>query len=148
MQQGHTLKRTPHHIYNTILTISKKQKLQKHQLKKILIKLNLTHLINKKLHKINHIERIDQLTKNPDTTQLMIKHKQLFFTHTQLIDVKTKKDTLLHELAIEVKLGVTRALELLEDDLVHATTDVNKNNHNDHQTTTFLNVTHNAKEAL
>ena len=80
--------------------------------------------------------------------QLALGHQQLFLAGARLVDVDRREDALVHQLAVEMDLAVAGALELLEDDVVHAAAGVDQRGGDDRQRAALLDVAGGAEEAL
>src|SRR5579862_3726844 len=74
--------------------------------------------------------------------------EQLFLARGRPIDVEAREDALFHELAVEVDFGVTGALELFENDLIHARAGVDQRRGDDREASALLDIAGRAKEAL
>ena len=75
-------------------------------------------------------------------------HQELFLAGARLVDVDRREDALVDQLAVEVDLAVAGALELFEDDVVHAAAGVDQGRGDDGQRSAFLDVAGGAEEAL
>jgi hypothetical protein len=96
-----------------------------------------------------HVERVEQAAEQPQCAgQHPLGEEQLFLARRALVDVEAREDALLHQLAIQVDLAVARALELLEDDLVHARARVDERRRDDGERAALLDVARGAEEAL
>ena len=74
--------------------------------------------------------------------------EQLFLARAGSRDVDRREGALVGHLAVEDEFGVTRALEFLENDFVHARAGVDQRGRDDRERPPFLDVARRAKEAL
>jgi hypothetical protein len=65
--------------------------------------------------------------------QVFLRDQQLFLTRAGALNVDRREDTLVDQLAVEDDFHVARALELFEDDLVHARAGIDQRRRNDRQ---------------
>ena len=74
--------------------------------------------------------------------------QQVLVTRTGGNGVDSREDAAVGQFAVELKLHVAGALELLKDDLVHLGTSVDEGRGQDGKRTTVLDITGCAQEAL
>src|SRR5438445_6906145 len=104
-----------------------------HRIEELLVALRPAHLAEEELHRVDHVEGVQQLTQDPDAVELLVVHEQLLLARAGAVDVEAGEDALLHQLAVEHDLGVARPLELLEDHFVHARAGVDQRGADDGQ---------------
>src|SRR6185437_8765293 len=109
-----------------------------HALEELLVRLGPAHLVGEEFHRVDDVQRVEERAEEPDALEDPLREEQLLLAGRALVDVEAREDALLHELAIEVDLAVARALELLEDDLVHARAGVNERRGDDGQRAALL----------
>src|SRR5258708_4912166 len=91
-----------------------------HRVEELLVRLRAAHLREQELHRIDGVQGMEQLPQDPDAVELLLVHQELLLARAGAVDVEAGEDALLHQLAVEDDLAVSRSLELLEDHLVHA----------------------------
>src|SRR6185312_2474317 len=91
-----------------------------HVVQELLVVACLAELVGEKLHGFNRRERVEDLAQNPGALQVVFRDEELFFAGARALDVDGREDALVDELAVEDDFHVAGALELFEDDLVHA----------------------------
>src|SRR4030095_10963295 len=119
-------------LYNYFLYSALKG-LPVHGIQEFRVGLGRSGLIQEKLHRIHHVEGSEQLAYDPTPLEHIVGQEELFATGAALVDVDAGEDALFHELAVQVNFAVTRALELFEDDLVHAAARVDQGGRADGQ---------------
>ena len=80
--------------------------------------------------------------------QVFLGDEQFFLTRAGALDVDRREDALVDQLAVENDFHVARALELFENDFVHARAGVDKRRGDDGKRAAFFNVASRAKKAL
>src|SRR5919112_4856385 len=75
-------------------------------------------------------------------------HEELFLSRARVLNVDSRVDPLVSELALQVDLHVTRTLELLVDDLVHPAPGLDERAGDDRQRPAVLDVPGRAEELL
>src|SRR5580698_8079016 len=103
---------------------------------------------DEQFHCLNRRERIENAAKNEDALQVFFGNEQLFLSRSAALNVDGREDALVDELAVENDFHVAGALELFEDDFVHAGAGVNESSCDDGERTAFFNVAGRAEEAL
>src|SRR5207249_2608657 len=93
-------------------------------------------------------QRRQHFAQHPDATELLFRDEELFLPRPALLNVDRREDAAIGELPIEMDFEVAGALELLEDDLVHARAGVDERRRHDRQRSAFLDVSRGAEEAL
>ncbi|CAB4570384.1 unannotated protein [freshwater metagenome] len=76
---------------------------------------------------------MEDTTELPDDIEFLWSHQDLFLTGTGCVDIDRWEDSLICELSIEFELHVSGALELLEDDLIHLGSGLDKSGRKDGQ---------------
>src|ERR1700687_4381505 len=108
----------------------------------------LAQLVDEQLHGLDGRERIEDAAQHPDALQVFLALEQLFLTGTGALNVNGGEDALVAELAVEDDFHVAGALELLEDDVVHAAAGFNQSGGDDGERTALFDVAGGAEEAL
>src|SRR3954470_22879076 len=106
------------------------------------------HLLQEQLKRLLHVQRVEDAAKLPGDLQLLRRHQDLFLAGARRVDVHRGEDPLVRELAVELELHVAGALELLEDDLVHARAGLDERRGEDRQRPAVLDVARSAEEPL
>src|SRR5262249_9117950 len=119
-----------------------------HRVEEFLVRLRAAHLGEQELHRVDGVQRVQELPQDPDPVELLLVHQELFLARAGPVDVEAREDALLHQLAVEDDLGVAGALELLEDHLVHARAGVDERGADDGQRAALLAVAGRAEEPL
>jgi hypothetical protein len=91
---------------------------------------------------------LQHLAQHPGPVQLLVGEEQLLLAGARAQEVHGGEDAPVGELAVEVDLHVPRALELLEDDVVHAGAGVDERRGQDGERASLLHVAGGAEEAL
>ena len=99
-------------------------------------------------HGFDGRERVEHLAQDPDALQVFLGDEQLFLTRAGALNVDGREDALVDELAVEDDFHVAGALELFEDDFVHARAGVDERGGDDGERAAFFNVAGRAEEAL
>ncbi len=94
------------------------------------------------------VELAEGLADGPDRVELAGAEQKLLAARAGLVDVDGGEDPLLGQLAVEVDLHVARALEFLEDHLVHSGAGLDQRSGDDGETPSELDVAGRAEEAL
>jgi hypothetical protein len=115
---------------------------------KFLVVARLGELVGEKFHGFDRGERVDDAAQDPGALQLFLGDEQLFLAGAGALDIDGGEDALVYQLAVEDDFHVAGALELLEDDLVHARAGVDQRGGDDGQAAAFLDVAGRAEEAL
>jgi hypothetical protein len=92
------------------------------------------------LHCFYRGERIEHLAEYPDPLQIFFWDEQLFFTGSGTLDVDSREDALVDKLPVENDFHVAGALELFEDDFVHAGAGIDEGGGDDGERAAFFNV--------
>src|SRR3981189_571251 len=119
-----------------------------HRVQELLVRLGPAHLREQELHRVDGVQRMQELAQDPDPVELLVVHQELLLAGSGAVDVQAGKDALLHQLAVEDDLAVSGPLELLEDDLVHAGAGVHQRGADDGQRPALFGVARGAEEAL
>src|SRR5918998_4746302 len=82
----------------------------------------LLELLDEELYLLGGVEGVQDAANLPDSLGLRRLHQQLLLAGTRVLDVYRRVDPAVRQFPVEPQLHVARALELLEDDLVHPAT--------------------------
>src|SRR6267142_2201794 len=91
-----------------------------HRAQKFHVGLRLRQAADQKLHGLDCRERAQNLAQHPHAAQLIRRKEQFVLARAGTLNVDGGEDALIREPAVEVDFHVAGALELLEDDIVHA----------------------------
>src|SRR5439155_20335116 len=86
----------------------------------LLVRLGLADLVDEQLQAGRRFEGMEHAAKPPRQRQLFGRHEPLFLSSPRGLDVDGREHPLLGQAPVQSDLPVPGALELLEDDLVHA----------------------------
>src|ERR1700734_1181430 len=132
-----------------VAAISTLRKLQRtHVVQELLVVAGLAQLVGEKLHGFYRRERVEYLAENPGALEVVLGDEEFFFTRAAALDVDGREDALVDELAVEDDFHVAGALELFEDDFVHARAGIDEGGGDDGEAAAFLDVSGGAEEAL
>src|SRR4051812_35151469 len=92
----------------------------------VAIRLGLAELVDQQLHRFYRREWVQDFPQHPDALQVFPGNEQLFLTGAGALDIDGREDTLVDQFAVENDFHVAGALELFEDDFVHARPGVNQ----------------------
>src|SRR5947208_10066999 len=87
----------------------------------LFVRLGELELVEQQLHGFHGVQLGERLAEEPDLLQLVLLEQELFLPCAGLFDVDGRENALVHQPAVQVDLHVTRALEFLEDHIVHPT---------------------------
>src|SRR5882762_7319056 len=119
-----------------------------HRLQELLVGLGVVHLVDEELHRFDRVQLVEELAQDPHPLEHLGRHEQLLLARSRAVDVDRREDALVRDLAVEHELRVTGALELLEDDLVHARAGLDQRGRDDGERSPVLDVARGAEEAL
>jgi murein L,D-transpeptidase YcbB/YkuD len=119
-----------------------------HALQELLVGLRVGELGDEELHRLDGVQLVQELAQDPDALQHLGRQQQLLLAGAGAVDVDGREDAPVGELAVEHQLGVPGALELLEDDLVHARAGLDQRGGDDGERAAALDVAGRAEEAL
>src|SRR5262245_34688440 len=119
-----------------------------HHHEEVLVRLRLRHLVDEELHRFHGRHLVEDLPEDPDLVELFLHDEQLFLPGSRGLDVDRGEDAAIGELAIEVELHVARALELLEDHVIHPRAGIDERRRHDRERSALLDVPGGAEEAL
>ena len=91
-----------------------------HRSKEILVCLRGAQLVEQELDRVHRAHRHEDAAQHPHLRERRAVDQQFFLAGARLGDVDRREGALVGDLAVEDDFRVTGALELLEDDLVHA----------------------------
>src|SRR5690606_1995939 len=83
-----------------------------------------------------------------DAIEFVLVEEELFLAGSRLVDVDRRVDAAVGEATVEDEVGVAGALELFEDDFVHARPGVDQRRRDDGERAATLDVARRAEEAL
>ena len=84
--------------------------------------------------------------QNPDAVEVIRRNQQLFFAGAGLVDVDSRKDAAVGELAVEHDFHIAGAFEFFKDDFVHAAAGVNQGRGDNGQAAALFDVAGRAEE--
>src|SRR5918912_207147 len=82
--------------------------------------LGLAEALQDDLHLLDGREGVEDAAHDPDAVEVFLRDEQLFLARARPLEVDGREEALVGEPTVEVNLAVARALELLEDAVVHA----------------------------
>src|SRR5208337_4587206 len=109
---------------------------------------NLLEAADQQLHGFNGRKRIEHTAQDKDALQIFLGDEQLFLAGSGALDIDGREHALVDQLAVEDDFHVAGALELFEDDFVHAGAGVDEGGCDDGERAAFLDVAGRAEEAL
>src|ERR1035437_2843613 len=92
----------------------------RHRRQEVLIRLRLRHPREQQLHRLDRRQGREHLSEHPYAAEVFLRDQQFFFPRPALQNVDRREYATICQLPVQVDLEVARALELLEDYLVHA----------------------------
>ena len=108
----------------------------------------LLEVRDEQLHGFNRREWVEHAAQHEDALQVLFRNQQLFLARPRSLDVDRREDALVHKLAVENDFHVAGALELFEDDFIHARSGIDQGRRNDSQRAAFFDSAGRAEEAL
>ena len=119
-----------------------------HRLEEFSVALGVAQLVEQEVNRIHGSHRV----KNAPQHVHFLEHgrvgEQLLLAGAGAGDVHRREGALVGDLSVENKLGIAGALELFEDDFVHAAAGVDQRGGDDGERAAFLDVARGAEEAL
>ena len=110
--------------------------------------LGVAQLVEQEVDRIHRSHRIEDTAQHIHLLQLLLLGEQLFLAGAGAGDVDRREGALVGHLAVEDQFRVTGALELFEDDFVHAAAGIDQRRGDDRQRSAFLDIARGAEEAL
>src|SRR5574344_2355566 len=104
--------------------------------------------LDEHVHRLDRPEALHGAAQIVDAQHFLGVVDELFLARTRAVDVDRGENALVGKAAVEVELHVAGALELLEDDLVHAAAGVDERRAEDGQTAAALDVARRTEETL
>src|SRR5918997_1608313 len=115
---------------------------------KLGVRASLLELLDQELYFLRAVERVEDAADLPDPLGLGRLHQELFLARRGVLDVDGRVDPAVRQLPVEPELHVARALEFLEDDLVHPAPRLDERGRQDGQGTAVLDVACRPEELL
>src|SRR5215203_4437977 len=112
------------------------------------VRAGLLELLDQELYLLRAVQGVEDAPDLPDSLGLGRLHEQLLLTRRGVLDVDGRVDPTVRQLPIEPELHVARALELLEDDLVHPAAGLDQRRGEDRQRAAVLDVPRRPEELL
>src|SRR5919107_5778781 len=110
------------------------------------VRAGLLELLYEELYLLARVQGVEDAADLPDPLGLGRLHEQLFLARGGVLDVDGGVDPAVRQLPIEPQLHVARALELLEDDLVHPAAGLDERGREYGQRPAVLDVARRAEE--
>src|ERR687897_2318824 len=104
------------------------------------VRAGLLELLDQELYLLRVVQGVKDATDLPDPLGLGRLHEQFLLACRRVLDVYGRVDPAVRQLPVEPELHVARALELLENDLVHPASRLDERGRQDGQGTTVLDV--------
>src|SRR5690606_31050857 len=98
------------------------------------------------LHEFHRIVHV--LANRPQLLERFLIEQHLLAAGSRTANVERREDSSLRELAVEMKLHVARALELLIDDIVHPRARIDKRRRQNRKAAALLDVARRPEEPL
>src|SRR4029079_2587605 len=114
----------------------------------LLVRLGRADLVDQQLERRTRVQGVEHAAQAPDQRQLLGRHEPLLLARPRGLDVDGGEDALLGQLPVEAQLLVPGALELLEDDLVHAGPGLDERARDDRERAALLDVARGAEKSL
>src|ERR671921_1846074 len=112
------------------------------------VRTGLLELLYEELYLLARVQGVEDAADLPDPLGLGRLHEQLFLARGGVLDVDGGVDPAVRQLPIEPQLHVARALELLEDDLVHPAAGLDERGRQYRQGAAVLDVPRRPEELL
>src|SRR3954447_18228816 len=91
-----------------------------HRVEELAVRLRLAQLVEQELDGVDRPHRVEDAAQHVHLLERVLLDQELLLAGAGAGDVDRREDALVRDLAVENDLRVAGALELLEDDLVHA----------------------------
>src|ERR687897_552016 len=104
------------------------------------VRAGLFELLDQELYLLAGVEGVEDAADLPDPLGLGRLHEQFLLARRGVLDVDSRVDPAVSHLPVEPELHVARALELLEDDLVHPASCLDERGRQDGKGSTVLDV--------
>src|ERR1044071_4777823 len=75
--------------------------LRGHRVEEFLVRLRALHARQQELHRVDDVQRVQQLPQDPHAVYDGLTEEELFLARARLVDVEAREDALLHQLAVE-----------------------------------------------
>src|SRR5215211_5914788 len=112
------------------------------------VRAGLLELLDQELYLLSGVKGIEDATDLPDPLGLGRLHEQLLLARRRVLDVYGRVDPAVSQLPVEPELHIARALELLEDNLVHPASRLDERGRQDGQGSAVLDVARGPEELL
>src|SRR5208337_4683717 len=122
--------------------------LRVHRLEEFLVGLGLVHLVDQEFHRFDRVELGQQLAQYPDAIERGARQQQLFLARRGALDVDGRENALFQQTPVQRYLLIAGALELFEDDLVHAAAGIDQRRRDNCQAAAVLGVARGAEKLL
>src|SRR5918997_1253563 len=110
------------------------------------VRTGLLELLDQELYLLPGVESVEDAADLPDPLGLGRLHEKLFLARRGVLDVDGRVDPAVRQLPVEPELHVARALEFLEDDLVHPAARLDERGRQDGQGAAVLDVARRPEE--
>src|SRR6185369_6327779 len=107
---------------------------------KLGVGLRLLQSLEHDFHLLDRREWIQHTPHDPDAIEVFLADQQFFLAGAGALQVDRRKQSLITQTTIEMNFGVTSALELFEDHVVHTGTCIDKRGGDDRERSAFLDV--------
>src|ERR1700722_19829806 len=108
----------------------------------------LAQLLHEQFERLLRLKGVQHAAELPDDLELVRREQDLFLTRGRGVHVDRGEEPLVGQLAAQPQLHVAGALELLEDDLVHAGPGLDEGRRQDGERAAVLDVARRAEEPL
>src|SRR5207244_11453800 len=116
------------------------------RVQEFLVYLGPLDLVVQELHRLDGIQLREELAEDPDAVEDVARKEQLLLPCPRAGEIDGREHPLVHQAAVEMDLHVARALELLEDHLVHPAPRIDQRGADDGEAAAVLDVAGGAEE--
>ena len=119
-----------------------------HRFEEVRVGLRLTQLAEQELDRIDRSHRIENSPQDIHFLENIRGNQQLLLPRARSGDVHRREGALVGDLAVEDDFRIARALELFENDFVHARAGIDQGGRDDGQRPAFLDIARRAEKPL
>src|SRR3989442_5337419 len=118
-----------------------------HRTQKFHVGLRFRQPADQQLHGLDRREWAQDLAQHPHAAQLIWWQKQFVLTRARALNVDSRKNALIGKAAVKIDFHVAGALELFEDDIVHAAARIDQRGGDDGERAALFHVARSGEEA-
>src|SRR5271166_4103759 len=119
-----------------------------HRFEEVCVRLGLAQFPEQELDRVNGAHRVEDAAQHVHFLENVRRHEQFLLPGPGPCDIHGREGALVGDFAVEDDLGVPGALELFEDDFVHARTGIDERGGDDRQRAAFFDIPRRAEETL